>query len=112
MQTLTYASCDLVLWLEQVIVYGVDGNPYPGFRFPEGGAEAFMAAVSQEYVIEEVGEMTSPAGLRDQTYNLGKPKSKGKGKVNHSRCSIRRVQIGFGQRASRLGFFFDPCFAL
>ena len=105
MQTLTYAvACDLLVWLEQVIVYGVDGKPYPGFRFPEGGAQAFMEAVSQEYVIEEVGEMTSPAGLRDQTYNLGKPKSKGKGKVYHRRCSIRRVQIGFGQPTSRFAF--------
>ena len=79
-----------------MIVYGVDGNPYPGFRFPEGGAEAFMEAISQEYVIEEVGEMTSPAGLRDQTYNLGKTKGKGKGKGKVHQSTRIRATVVFG----------------
>eukprot|EP00037_Helgoeca_nana_P006866 m.62801 g.62801 ORF g.62801 m.62801 type:complete len:512 (+) comp17714_c0_seq8:23-1558(+) len=57
--------------MEEMVLVGVDGKQYPGFRFPSGGVSAFLEAVGHHFTVEDRGESVTASGARDHTFRLG-----------------------------------------
>eukprot|EP00041_Stephanoeca_diplocostata_P014823 m.279770 g.279770 ORF g.279770 m.279770 type:complete len:689 (+) comp19813_c0_seq3:155-2221(+) len=69
----TYENVDT-----EVVLFGVDGTQYPGFRFTNGGAGGFMDALNHEICVEDKGKVHVAKGAWDHTYHLGGERRRGK----------------------------------
>eukprot|EP00038_Savillea_parva_P029291 m.70081 g.70081 ORF g.70081 m.70081 type:complete len:706 (+) comp8624_c0_seq1:77-2194(+) len=56
--------------VEELVLVGVDGKQYPGFRFPTGGVSSFFDAVSNYFTVQERGEAVTASGAVDHTFRL------------------------------------------
>ena len=56
----------------EVVLFGVDGVPIPGFHFYSGGAPEFLEALSSEVALQHLGSRTATRGAErwstDQTF--------------------------------------------
>jgi hypothetical protein len=69
----------------EVVLFGVDKVPFPGFHFQAGGVETFLEAISSEMVLHNLGSKLTARGEKDTTFMVvHQDGSQGAGQISSS----------------------------